>query len=327
MVRRVNGRLLWLAGVALVALALAQPATAQSTGMIKGVVKDASGQPVDGAKVSIEMSEGINRHFETKTNKKGEFVQIGLPSGRYMVTAEKDKLASPAAPAAVSLGRAAEVSLVLGGAGAPISKEAAAKNAELKKVFEEGIAASQANDYDKAIASFTQAAEINPSCFDCYYNIGFMHSQKKEWDQAEAAYKKAVELKPDYSEAYNGLANIYNQQRKFDLAAEASKKAMEIGGGAGAGAAGGTLGGNADAMYNQGVILWNAGKIADAKKQFEAAVAANPNHAEAHYQLGMALVNEGNLNAAGTEFDTYLKLAPNGPNAATAKGILSTIKK
>lgn len=325
MVRRVNGRFLWLAGTALLALAIAQPAAAQSTGMVKGVVKDASGQPVDGAKVSIDMSEGVNRHFETKTNKKGEFVQIGLPPGRYSVSAEKDKVGSAPAPAAVSVGRPAEVNLVLGGGGAPISKEAAAKNAELKKAFEEGIAASQANEYDKAIASFNHAAEINPTCFDCYYNIGFMYSQKKEWDKAEESYKKAIELKADYAEAYNGLANIYNQQRKFDLAAEASKKAMDVGGGAAAGGAAG--GGNADAMYNQGVILWNAGKIADAKKQFEAAVAANPNHAEAHYQLGMALVNEGNLNGAATEFDTYLKLAPNGPNAATAKGILSTIKK
>src|SRR5262249_47748365 len=144
-------------------------------------------------------------------------------------------------------------------------------------------------------------------------------------DKAEAAYKKAIEIKADYAEAYNGLANIYNMQRKFDLAAEASKKAMEIGGGAGA--AGGAGGGNPDAMYNQGVILWNAGKIADAKNQFEAVVAAKPDHAEAHYQLGMALVNEGNLNAAAAEFETYVKLAPNGPNAATAKGILSTIKK
>ncbi len=325
MVRRLNGRLLWLAGATLLAVAIALPAAAQSTGMVKGVVKDDSGKPVDGAKVSIDMTEGVNRHFETKTNKKGEFVQIGLPPGRYAVSAEKDKLGSPAAPVAVSVGRPAEVNLVLGGAGAPMSKEAAAKNAELKKAFEEGIAASQANDYDRAIAAFTHASEINPQCFDCHYNIGFMYAQKKEWDKAEASYKKAIELKPDYAEAYNGLANIYNQQRKFDLAAEASRKAMEVGGGA-AGAAG-AGGGNADAMYNQGVILWNAGKIADAKKQFEAAVAANPNHAEAHYQLGMALVNEGNLNAAGPEFETYLKLAPNGPNAATAKGILATIKK
>jgi tetratricopeptide (TPR) repeat protein len=327
MVRRMNGRFLWLTGAVLLALAVAVPAAAQSTGMVKGVVKDASGQPVDGAKVSIDMSEGVNRHFETKTNKKGEFVQIGLPPGRYTVTAEKDKLASPPAPAAVSVGRPAEVNLVLGGAGAPMSKEAAAKNAELKKAFEEGIAASQANDYDKAIAAFTHASEVNPSCFDCQYNIGFMYSQKKDWDKAEAAYKKAIELKPDYAEAYNGLANIYNQQRKFDLAAEASKKAIEIGSTAGATGGAAAGGGNADALYNQGVILWNAGKIPDAKKQFEAAVAANPNHAEAHYQLGMALVNEGNLNAAATEFDTYLKLSPNGPNAATAKGILGTIKK
>ena len=92
-------------------------------------------------------------------------------------------------------------------------------------------------------------------------------------------------------------------------------------------APGAMAGGNADAMFNQGVILWNAGKIPEAKKQFEGAVAANPNHAESHYQLGMALVNEGNLPGAATEFETYLKLAPSGPNAAAAKGILGSLKK
>ena len=322
MVRRLNGRLIWLAGVALLALLMAWPAAAQSTGMVKGVVKDAQGNPVDGAKVSIDMTEGVNRHFETKSNKKGEFVQIGLPPGGYAVTAEKDKLAAPAANVRVRIGTPSEVTLLLGAGGA-VSKEGAAKNAELKKAFEEGIAASQANNYDQAIASFNRAAEINPGCFDCHYNIGFMYAQKKDYDKAEAAYKKALEIKADYAEAYNGLANIYNVQRKFDLAQQATAKAAELGGGAAA--AGG--GGSADALYNQGVISWNAGKIPEAKKQFEAAVAANPNHAEAHYQLGMALVNEGNLAAAGTEFETYLKLAPSGPNAATAKGILDTLKK
>jgi tetratricopeptide (TPR) repeat protein len=322
MVRRVSGRLLWVSIVAVAALAFALPAAAQSTGMVKGVVKDAQGQPVDGAKVSIDMSEGVNRHFETKSNKKGEFVQIGLAPGNYSVTAEKDKATSNAAPARVSISRPAEVTLVIGAGGPPGGKEAAAKVTELKKAFEEGIAAGQAGKHDEAIAAFTKASEINPNCFDCQYNIGYMYTQKKEYDKAEAAYKKAIELKADYSEAYSGLANIYNLQRKFDLAAEASKKASETGGAAAAAG-----GGNADAMYNQGVILWNAGKIADAKKQFEAAVAAKPDHAEAHYQLGMALVNEGNLPGAATEFETYLKLAPSGPNAATAKGILGTIKK
>jgi len=331
MVRRLNGRLPWLvACAAACALAIAVPVTAQSTGMVKGVVKDAQGNPVDGAKVSIDMTEGVSRHFETKSNKKGEFIQIGLQGGPYKVTAEKDKMVSNTADVRVTISRPAEANLVLGAGGpsAAASKETAAKNAELKKVFEEGVAASRAGSHDDAIAKFTAAAAINTGCYDCYYNIAYSESQKKDYDKAEAAYKKAIEIKPDYAEAYSGLANIYNATRKFDEAATASAKAMELSGGsaaAGAGGAGG--GGNADAMFNQGVILWNAGKIADAKKQFEGAIAANPNHAESHYQLGMALVNEGNLAGAATEFETYLKLAPTGPNAATAKGILGSLKK
>jgi tetratricopeptide (TPR) repeat protein len=324
MVSRLNGRLPWLvASVIAVSLAIAAPVSAQSTGMIKGVVKDTTGQPVEGAKVTIDMVEGVSRHFETKSNKKGEFIQIGLQGGPYKVTAEKDKLTSNTAEVRVSISRPAEANLVLG-AGGP-SKEAAAKNAELKKAFDEGVAASRAGNHDEAIAKFNAAAGMNANCYDCYYNIAYSESQKKDYDKAEAAYKKAIELKPDYAEAYSGLANIYNATRKFDEAAAASAKAMELSGGAGGAAAAG--GGNADAMFNQGVILWNAGKIADAKKQFEAAIAANPNHAESHYQLGMALVNEGNLAGATTEFETYLKLAPTGPNAATAKGILGSLKK
>ena len=89
----------------------------------------------------------------------------------------------------------------------------------------------------------------------------------------------------------------------------------------------GLQGGNADALFNEGVILWNGGKIADAKTKFQAAIAANPNHAESHYQLGMSLVNEGKLKEAGDEFNTYLKMAPEGPNAATAKALVAQLPK
>ncbi|PYR01868.1 MAG: hypothetical protein DMF97_06400 [Acidobacteria bacterium] len=206
---------------------------------------------------------------------------------------------------------------------AAASKEAIAKNAELKSTLEAGIAASNAGNDDEAIAKFVHATELKPDCADCFYNIAFLHSKKKDYDKAEAAYKKAIELRPDYSDAYNGLANIYNAQRKFEEAGAASLKAAELSGSK----PGALAGGNADAMFNQGVILWNAGKIADAKKQFEGVIAANPNHAEAHFQLGMALVNEGNLPGAAGEFETYLKIAPTGPNAAQAKALVEQLKK
>jgi tetratricopeptide (TPR) repeat protein len=324
MIRRVNGRHARGSVCAfVVALALAAPAVAQSTGMVKGLVRDDKGQPVDGAKITIEFVEGVNRKQETKTNKKGEFVQIGLQSGAYRVTAEKEGIGSQQFDARVRIGQATEVNFVLSGKNAPPSKEELAKGAELKKTFDEGVAASRAGNFDEAIAKFTHGAELSATCADCYYNIGYAYSQKKEYDKAEAAYKKAVEIKPDYGEAYNGLANIYNAQRKFDEAAAASTKAAELGGAAAA--SGG--GGNVNAMYNQGVILWNAGKIPEAKKQFEAVLKIDPNHAESHYQLGMALVNEGNLAGAATEFETYLKLSPDGPNSATAKALVAQLKK
>jgi tetratricopeptide (TPR) repeat protein len=326
MVRRVNGRLPWLvACAAVLSLTLVSPALAQSTGMVRGVVKDAAGKPVEGAKVNID-ADANNRHFDTKSDKKGEFLQIGLAPGAYKVTAEKDKVVSAPSMVTVRIAAGNPITLVLGGGGGGggVSPEMAAKQAAMKKAFDEGVTASRAGNHDAAIAGFMAATELNPNCFDCYYNIAFSETQKKDYDKAEVAYKKAIELKADYAEAYSGLANVYNAQRKFDQAATASAKAMELSGSAPGAAAGG---GNADAMFNQGVILWNAGKIPEAKKQFEGAVAANPNHAESHYQLGMALVNEGNLAGAATEFETYLKLAPTGPNAATAKGILGSIKK
>ena len=324
MVRRTNGRPAWLTVFAvLAALACAMPAMAQSTGMVKGVVTDDKGQPVEDAKVTIEMTGGTGRRFETKTNKKGEYIQIGLNSGAYKVSAEKDKLGSAPANVNVRVNSAQETNLVLGVASAAASKEALAKTAELKKVFDEGVALSGAGNHDQAIEKFTAAAALSPSCYDCYNNIGYSYSQKKEWDKAETAYKKSTELKADDAAALNGLATVYNAQRKFDLAAEASAKASQLAGVIGA--AGGSAG-NADALYNQGVILFNGGKAAEAKPIFESAVAANPNHAEAHYMLGMSLVGTDPAKAV-PEFESYLKLAPTGPNAAMAKQFVDALKK
>ncbi len=87
-----------------------------------------------------------------------------------------------------------------------------------------------------------------------------------------------------------------------------------------------SAGGNADAIYNQGIILWNAGKIPEAKAKFEETVKASPTHADARFQLGMALLNEGKVPEAVASFEEYMKLAPSGQFAAQAKGMLAQLK-
>jgi tetratricopeptide (TPR) repeat protein len=311
--------------------AIAVPSYAQ-TGQLKGKVTDAAGKPVEGAVVVIEGSDSGGRKFTVKTNRNGEYIQIGLQPGQYKVTATKDALTQTQTQR-VSLDMVEiNFSLKPGGGGGEVSaeerKKVEARNAAVKGAFSEGVTLSQAGKYDDAIAKFNEVLTQVPKCTECYSNIGSNYAQKKDWAQAEASYKKAIEVDPNSADAYNGLANVYNAQKKFDQAAEASAQAMKLG--AAAGAAGGAGGGNASAMFNQGVILWNAGKIADAKKQFEDAVKADPKIADAHYWLGMANVNVGTpeaLKEAAPHFEEYLKLAPTGQYAETAKGILSTIKK
>ncbi len=322
MSRRVSGRPFWLSAFAFAAaLAVAVPVFAQSTAIVKGVINDDKGQPAENAKVSFDLQADTPKHFETKTNKKGEFSQAGLPPGEYKIVAEKDKLgafATTTLRAAQSI--TANMNMTPGGGAAGMA--AAGMTAALKKTFDEALALSNAGKHPEAIAKFNEAITINAKCSDCYDNIGFSYMQTKDYDKAEEAYKKAIEVKPNDANAYNGLANLYNAQRKFDDAAKASAKAIEL-----SSASSTLVGGDADALFNQGVVLWNGGKIPEAKKSFAAAVAANPNHAEAHFQLGMALVNEGDMAGAATEFNTYLKLAPTGPNAATAKALADQIKK
>jgi Tfp pilus assembly protein PilF len=285
------------------------------TGMIKGKVVGPDGKPLSGVAITIEFLDGINRKHEAKTDRRGEFIQIGLPSGGYKVTATHEKLGSQTFDTRVRVGQTAEVNFSLApGAGGGADPKAA----ELKKLFEEGVAASKANDYDGAIAKFEAAAAAVPNCYDCYYNIGFAYSQKKDEKQAEASWLKALEMKADYAEALNALATLYNNQKRFDEAAAMGAKAAAAGGGAG---------GGADAVYNQGIILWNQGKIPEAKVKFEEALKANPNHAESTFQLGMALLNEGKLPDAVTSFEKYLELAPTGQFAGQAKAMLAQLKK
>jgi len=303
----------------IVALGIAAPAAAQSTGMVKGKVVDAKNEPVEGAKILIEFAEGVTRKNETKTNKKGEFIQIGLFPGPYKVTASKEGVGAQMFEVRVRIGNASEVNFQLSPQ-AGMSEEDKKKSAALQGALTSGEELIKAGKPDEAIAKFNEALATLPACHVCYYYIGTAQAQKQQYAEAEASFKKAIEIKPDFAEGYNGLANVYNSQKKFDEAVAASAKAGEL-----SGASGG--GGSASSMYNQGVALWNAQKFAEAKELFEKAVAADASMADAWYQLGMANLNTGDMNGAVTAFEGYLKAAPSGPKAAEAKTIISQLKK
>lgn len=296
------------------------------TGRLKGKVLDAENKPVEGATILMESKE-MNRKITTKTDKRGEYTQFLAP-GQYSVTASKGNL-TQTFDVRVSLDER-EVNFSLkpgsGGGGSEADrKKAEAEMEAVKASFAQAVQFNNEGKFDEAIAKFNEVIAKVPKCTECYTNIGAVYQKKKEYDQAEGAYKKALEVNPSSAEAYMGLANVYNAQKKFDQASEAGAQAQKLLAASGTGGAGGGV--SASGVFNQGVIAWNAGKIADAQKLFEQAVAADPKMAEAHYWLGMANVNQGKLPEAVKSFEEYLKLDASGQYAEQAKGMLAAIKK
>jgi tetratricopeptide (TPR) repeat protein len=296
-----------------VMLALSSPAAAQS--VVRGKVLDGQGKPVEGAVVTIEATEA-NRKAQTKTNRNGEFLQVGLASGRYNVTVTKDNLKA-VQPANVSQGTPVELTIQLTPTSG-MTPEQAKEAAAMQALAAGAVEAMRAGRDDDAIRQFNEIVAKIPTCSDCYYNLGVAYAKKQQYAEAEKSFQEAIKLAPNSGDAYTGLANVYNATKRFDLAQEASSKAAQL-----TTAAGG--GGSAEALYNQGVILWNAGKFAEAKVQFESAVKADPNMGMAHYQLGMANLNLGAIPEAKAAFQEYLKVDPNGPKAAEVQGFVKQL--
>ena len=305
------------------ALMIAATAFAQS-GQVRGKVLDDKGQPVADAKVTFDFKGNITRITETKTNRQGAFIQVGLQLGPYEVTVEKGDL-KQTLTTKVNSGQTTELDFTLapGGNTGAMSADDAKKLAEMRKALEDKYVAAnaliEAEKYDEGIAALTALITETGGCAICEAKIGEALWKKGDEAGAEAAFKKAIAADPKQADAYNALASLYNQQKKFDQAAEMSKKANELGGAA-------TGGASASVVYNQGIIFGNQSKVPEAKAQFEQAIKLDPKMADAHYWLGMALVNEGKLPEAVAAFEKYVSLAPTGQYAEQAKGIIKSIK-
>ena len=329
MLREFNFFKLLAAGVALSAtLAVAAPGYGQSSGVLRGKVTDGQGDGVAGAKITAVSQTGSRMVLETETNDDGNYRIMGLPANTYEVTAVKEGLGTAGAVFTIREGQNLQINMDIAAAAAAataaLSEEDMAKVErieDLKASFEMGVNASNAGDYQEAINQFQIAIGIADFCHDCYQNMGLAYVELDEFGQAESAFKRAISLKPDYAAAFTGLANIYNQQRRFDEAAEASSEAARLSGTA--------LGGATDpiAIYNQGIIFWNAQKFAEAKTQFEQTIQVDPNHAEAHYFLAMTNLNQGNMAEAAAALEKYVELAPDGQYADQARGMLPQLQQ
>jgi tetratricopeptide (TPR) repeat protein len=308
-------RALIAAGLLLGIGLVAAPAQAQ-TGTARGRVLDTQGQPVADAKVTIEFLGGITRKFETKTNKKGEYMQVGMQPGPYRFTASKEGYQSGASESRIALGDPTAIPDFKLATAAQAAAAAGSPVAELRTSFQNAVELQTAGKLDEAEAAYRAILDKAPDVPEVYQNLGSILAQKKDFAGAEAAYLKGLELRPDSPDLATQLAKLYQDNGQ-------PQKAMEI-----MAKSAGSNPADAKAQFNQGIFLLNAQKNEEAIAAFEAAIKADPAMTEAYYRLGALMVGQGKIPEAIAHLEKYLSMNPtDAGNVAVAQGLLKAIKK
>jgi tetratricopeptide (TPR) repeat protein len=319
--------------VVLVVLGLcATPGFAQASGTVKGVCKDAQGNPiVDGVVVFANQDNG--QKYTLKTDKKGNYFSLGVAPGSYTVTLYKNaddakankeifhfnKFQVAVDEVTLDFDMKKQAEETAKGSGLTPEQLKAQQEAVEKqkkevntvKALNEKLAAAKvatdAGDFDTAITNLTAANEIDPSRDLIWFKLGdaYRMSAPKQTDSAEKQkrlnsavddYKKALELKL-------AATNDKDPNRTKTLAAyynnlaEAYSKAGKVDDAMKTYDQAAQADPSAAAQYyfNMGAVLTNAGKADEAVAAFDKCIAADPTKAEAYYQKGVNLLGKATL--------------------------------
>ena len=188
----------------------------------------------------------------------------------------------------------------------PLKKESRGDKETLNKIpdreakFHFDLAKKQkkAGDLTKAIASFKQVIQLQPSNFAAYNNLGNIFQSQGETEKAIAAWQKAAEIKPDNAFIHHNLGQIWQLEAKPELALAAYKKAIAL---------------KPDyvaAYLNLGQLLHQEGAVKRAEQCYQRVLDLEPNNAEAHFSYGNLLKTEQRLESAIAAYRLAVKHQP-----------------
>jgi tetratricopeptide (TPR) repeat protein len=312
----------------------AVPLWADLTGTVKGVVKDQSGKPMDGATIEL-VNTDTGRKYELKTNSKGEYQSIGIAPGTYDMTLVKDGKALdkvskvPIAPA----DEPRVVNFDLTGKQPAGMTEEQKKQVEAVKTHNEKVKTLNASlaqakqlettgNYDEAVTVLQQATQVDPNQDLVWFNLGDAQRGAKKYTDAIESYQKAIAIKPTVGAYHNNLADAYAKSGQVDKAVQEYSAAA-----AAEPANAGTY------YFNEGAVFTNTGKVDEAIAAFDKAIQADPTKAAAYYWKGVNLLGKATTKGdkmvapEGTAqaFNKYLELEPTGQYADAAKQLLASI--
>ncbi len=337
-----RSRILNLLGTAIAVSAFVVPTAFAQTGGLIGKCTMQDGTPCVKCLVLIERQE-IKGTYKVNTNKKGEYVYVGLPLGNYKVTLHDPNgrplynfngihvgLGDPTVTD-FDLKKLAAEDTQRQQANPEVQKRMQEEEKEqkqftgLKQLFDQGNVLAGEKKYAEAAAMFEQAVPLAKDknliavltrLADCYDKAG-------QRDKAIETYQKVVALNPSDANIHNAMGSSYASMGKIPEAQAEFQKSAEL-----------DPANASRAYYNLGAIMTNSGKLDEAAAAFKKATEIDPKYADAYFLEAQALMGKASMGpdgkvvpAPGTveALQTYLNLEPNGKYAASAQSMLQSI--
>jgi len=303
---------------------------------LSGKVTDDKGLPVAAAKVSI-LGMDSNRKYETKTDKKGEWVYMNIASGRYRVVVRAPNF-NPSGQEGISpaIGfTPVNITLTPGDPNLKLpfelspeeqtklkqdAEKMAARSkmaAEIKAFFEAGRDLASKGQYPEAIAEFKKALEKFPDEPTVLANLADAQMKSGQAEEALANFDKAIAAAPDDASLWTNKGVVLGKLGKTAESQEAFKKAAALNPAAAA-----------QNFYNLGATLVNSGQPKEAAQAFRQAIASDANYAEAYYQLGLCLSGDpATMSEAIRNLEKYIQIGKDPNNVEVAKQLIQALKK
>lgn len=289
-------------------------------GRAQGLVTTAEKKPVEGAKVTLRLDSAGPAPI--MTDKKGRWSFLGLATGTWTVTIEKEGFNTAEGPikiVAESVGPGEMARTTLNPAAVAQQQqpsEASKKGAEVRAALERGNANLLAQKYAEARAEYEAAmAQIEDpaSHVPILRSIASSYFGEAKPDEAVATLEKALVIAPDDQESLRLITTVLINSGKEEQAATYKARIT------------GDFKVDPSILLNKGIEQYNKGDYEKAMQYFEQVVAENPGSADAYYYRGLTYLATGKTAEAKADFTKVLEIDPNHARAADVKEYLANL--
>ncbi len=91
-----------------------------------------------------------------------------------------------------------------------------------------GRAYEGTTQFDKAIAAYEKATEINPNYYKAWVNLGIAHRLTGDLEQAEESYNQALNIEPNYAELHASLGALHIFKNEPEKALQSLSRAISL---------------------------------------------------------------------------------------------------